>query len=112
HDPGNYYTDTRSRPGATSLGVGWTGRNAPTLVDVAYYRWAGWAGKDDTLWAQGANVPELAAPFASDRCEYAHMVYRKYRADYNALFSVPLDAALDPASPDAARFPATGKPKP
>jgi cytochrome c peroxidase len=39
------------------------------------------------------------------------MLFRKYRADYNALFPVPLDAALDPAAADAARFPAQGKPK-
>jgi cytochrome c peroxidase len=110
HDPGNYYTDTRSRPNYTSLGVNWTGRNALTLVNVAYYRWFGWAGKDDTLWSQAANVVELGA-FAGDRCEFAHMLYRKYRADYDALFPAPLDPALDLAAPDAARFPASGKPK-
>ncbi len=33
------------------------------------------------------------------------------RADYDAIFPVPLDAALDPAAADAARFPAQGKPK-
>jgi cytochrome c peroxidase len=111
HDPTGYYTDTRSDPGATSLGVAWTARNALTLVNAAYHRWHGWGGKDDTLWSQGANVQELAATFASDRCEYAHMLYRKYRTDYDALFPVPLDPALDPAAPDAARFPTDAKPK-
>src|ERR1044071_3946364 len=35
HDVNNYYTDTRSHPNSTSLGVQWTRRNAPTLVNVA-----------------------------------------------------------------------------
>jgi len=111
HDPNGYYSDTRSRPNATSLGVTWTFRNAPTLVNTAYYQWASWGGKEDTLWYQGANGCESAVNFGGNRLEYAHMVYRKYRADYEAIFPVPLDPALDPAAPDAARFPPQGKPK-
>jgi cytochrome c peroxidase len=111
HDPNGYYTDTRSRPNATSLGVSWTNRNSPTLVNIAYYTWGSWGGKDDTMWHQGANGSESSTNFASNRTEYAHMVYRKYRADYDALFPVPLDPALDPAAPDAARFPPSARPK-
>ena len=111
HDVTNYYTDTRSHPNSTSLGVTWTTRNAPTLVNVAFYTWNSWGGKEDSLWYQGANGCESAVNFGGNRLEYAHMLFRKYRADYNALFPVPLDAGLDPAAPDAARFPAQGKPK-
>lgn len=111
HDPANFYTDTRSKPNATSLGIAWTPRNAPTLVNTAFYQWGSWGGKDDTLWFQGANGCESAVNFGGNRLEYAHMLYRKYRSDYDALFPVPLDPALDPAAPDAARFPAQGKPK-
>jgi cytochrome c peroxidase len=111
HDPAGYYTDTRSKPSSTSLGVVWTARNTPTLVNSAFYTWGSWGGKDDTMWFQAANVHENAAAFGSNRLEYAHLIYRKYRADYNALFPVPLDPALDPAAPDAARFPANGRPK-
>ncbi|HEY0480063.1 MAG TPA: cytochrome c peroxidase [Kofleriaceae bacterium] len=111
HDVTNYYSDTRSHPNSTSLGVTWTTRNAPTLVNVAFYQWMSWGGKEDTLWYQGANGCESAVNFGGNRLEYAHMLYRKYRADYNAIFPVPLDPALDPAASDAARFPAQGKPK-
>ena len=111
HDVTNYYTDTRSHPNSTSLGVTWTTRNAPTLVNVAFYTWNSWGGKEDSLWYQGANGCESAVNFGGNRLEYAHILYRKYRADYNALFPVPLDPALDPAAGDAARFPAQGKPK-
>ena len=111
HDVNNYYTDTRSHPNSTSLGVQWTRRNAPTLVNVAYYEWMSWGGKEDSLWYQGANGCESAVNFGGNRLQYAHMMFQKYRADYNALFPVPLDPALDPAAPDAARFPPAGKPK-
>jgi cytochrome c peroxidase len=111
HDATNYYTDTRSRPNSTSLGVTWTTRNAPTLVNVAYYKWMSWGGKEDSLWYQGANGCESAVNFGGNRLEYAHMLYRKYRADYDAIFPIPLDPALDPAAADAARFPPQGKPK-
>jgi cytochrome c peroxidase len=111
HDATGYYADTRSKPGSTSLGVSWTARNAPALVNSAFYTWGSWGGKDDSMWFQAANVHENAAAFGSNRLEYAHVIYRKYRADYNALFPVPLDPALDPAAPDAARFPASGRPK-
>lgn len=112
HDVNNYYTDTRSHPNSTSLGVTWTKRNAPSLVNVAYYEWHSWGGKEDTLWYQGANGCESAVNFGGNRLQYAHMLFAKYRTDYNALFPVPLDPALDPTAPDAARFPASGKPKP
>jgi cytochrome c peroxidase len=111
HDPNNYFTDTRSRPNSVSLGIQWTQRNTPTLVNAAFYTWGSWGGKDDSLWYQGANGCESAVNFGSNRLEYAHMLFRKYRADYDALFPVPLDPALDPAAPDAARFPAQGRPK-
>jgi cytochrome c peroxidase len=111
HDVNNYYTDTRSRPNATSLGVAYTNRNTPTLVNSTFYEWGSWGGKDDFPWFQGANGSESSQNFASNRTEFAHMLFRKYRADYDALFPVPLDPALDPAAPDAARFPPQAKPK-
>jgi cytochrome c peroxidase len=111
HDPKGYSSDSRSRPANTSLGVSWTSRNSPTLVNASFYLWGSWGGKDDTQWFQGANGSESSANFGGNRLEYAHVVFRKYRAEYDALFPVPLDPALDPLAPDAARFPAQGKPK-
>ncbi len=111
HDPAAYYSDSRSRPAMTSVGVSWTQRNTPTLVNSVYQGWGSWGGKDDNPWFQGANASESGANFGGNRLQFAHLIYRKYRADYDALFPVPLDPALDPMAPDAARFPANGKPK-
>ncbi|NVB79463.1 MAG: hypothetical protein HOV81_13795 [Kofleriaceae bacterium] len=111
HDPAAYFSDARSKPAMTSLGVAWTSRNSPTLVNAAYQKWGSWGGKDDNQWFQGANGSESSQNFAGNRLHFAHLVYRKYKADYEAIFPTPLDPALDPAAPDAARFPANGKPK-
>jgi cytochrome c peroxidase len=110
HDVTHYWTDTRSKPNNMSLGAKWTTRNAPTLVNVAYYQWNSWGGKEDSLWYQGANGCESAVNFAGNRLQYAHMLYAKYRTQYNALFPTPLDPALDINAPDAARFPVNGAP--
>ncbi|MBA3463820.1 MAG: hypothetical protein H0T46_27940 [Deltaproteobacteria bacterium] len=39
HDPLNFYSDSRSRPASTSVGVNWTQRNSPSLVNAACYKW-------------------------------------------------------------------------
>lgn len=111
HDPNNWYIDTRSQPGNVSLGVNYTVHNAPSLVNAAYYKWMTWVGKADSPWCQGAAAPETPTDAGSNRLVYVHRVYAKYKSDYNALFPVPLDSALDPAAPDASRFPPSGLPK-
>lgn len=111
HLPSTWFMDTRSNPNATSLGAGWTPRNAPSMVDVAFYAWYGWGGKQDSLWMQGSTSHESADNTAGNRLAYVHLLYAKYRADYDAIFPVPLDAALDPGAADADRFPPSGKPK-
>lgn len=111
HVPSSWFMDTRSVPGNVSLGAGYTPRNAPSLVNVAYYEWFGWGGKQESLWMQAAGSPESKDNTAGNRLGYAHMVYSQYRAQYDAIFAEPLDPALDPNAADAARFPASGKPK-
>jgi cytochrome c peroxidase len=111
HVPSSWFIDTRSNPAATSLGVAWTPRNAPSLVNVAYYRWYGWGGKQDSLWMQGSTSHESKDNTAGNRLGYAHLLYAKYRADYDTIFDVPLDPALASGAPDASRFPPSGKPK-
>jgi len=118
HDPNGWYIDTRSMPNNVSIGAKYTKRNAPSLVNAVYYKWYSWDGKEDSPWYQGANGPESAVNFGSGRLQWAHMVYAKYKDDYNALFPTPLDpgldASLNPAgcTPPACRFPPAGKPNP
>ena len=100
-----------NRPGIRySTGADTPRRNTPSLVNVVYYDWGNWAGAHDQFWKQGAGSPETGNNTNGTRLDVAHVIYDHYKADYEAVFG-PLDPALDPAHPDAARFPPTGKPK-
>jgi len=110
HDPHKSFVDTRTRD-PVSHGTAYTSRNSPALVNMAWYQWFTWGGRMDSLAMQGANAPEAPTDVATTRLFFAHVLYQKYRDEYNAIFPIPLDPALDPADPGAARFPAVGKPK-
>ena len=109
HDPGGYFSDTR-RTGGTSHGTAYTERNTPSLVNAVYYEWFNWGGRADSLAAQGGGTLETSPNAASSRLLVAHVIYAKYKDEYEALFG-PLDPALDPSAPDAARFPPSGRAK-
>ncbi|MBA3397939.1 MAG: hypothetical protein H0T89_35270 [Deltaproteobacteria bacterium] len=103
--------DRRTRPNNVSLGTDYGTRNALAVVNSSFYAWTNWAGRFDSQWSLPLAVAENAKIMKSTRLEIAHMLYAKYRTEYNATFPVALDSALDPTATDAARFPAVGKPK-
>jgi cytochrome c peroxidase len=104
------FVDTRSAPNNLSIGVSWTTKNAPSLVNNVYYRWHNWHGNRSTLWDQASFSPETGTNTAGDRCGYAHMLWDHYRDEYNAVFTdTPLSDRLDPASTEP--IPAKCKPK-
>lgn len=103
--------DNRSKPGNVSLGTDFGTRNALPVVNAAFNKWTNWGGRFDSQWSLPLAVAENARIMKSTRLEVAHLLFTKYRADYDAIFPVPLDAALSPTAADAARFPAAGKPK-
>jgi cytochrome c peroxidase len=111
HNPSDWFMDRRSTPNHVSLGIGYTPRNAPSLVNVVFYDYFGWAQKQDWPWVQASGSPESKDNTAGNRLAYAHMLYEKFRADYDAIFPEPLDPALDAEAADASRFPASGRPK-
>lgn len=106
---GDWMIDNRSQPNGTSLGIDWFFRNSPSLVNVAYYEQQfGWVGFNDDLW--GKNLIPAEFVMGTDRSGIVHYLYKKYKAEYNALFSPPLPDALDPTHPEAARFPMSATP--
>jgi cytochrome c peroxidase len=111
HDPQHWFIDTRSKPPTTSLGVGYDIRNSPTLVNAQFYKWTENDGVVDMEWADGLFAVELPWVMGGSRLQVAHTIYDHYKTDYEAVFG-PLDPGLDPMAMDAARFPATGLPKP
>ncbi len=113
HDPSAWFVDVRSVPGNVSLGIAYTPRQSPTLVNVAYYEHYGLGGRQDTLWNQASTLPEVAPSLAGDRCDLARMLFNHYRAEYEAAFPdhpLPLELA-DSGTVAGARFPAKCKPK-
>jgi cytochrome c peroxidase len=104
------FVDTRSSPNNLSVGVSWTTRNAPSLVNNVYYRWHNWHGGRSTLWDQASFSPETGTNTAGDRCGYAHMLWDLYREEYNAVFAdTPLSDRLAKDSADP--IPMKCKPK-
>ncbi len=103
--------DNRSVPNNVSLGTDYGTRNALAVVNASFHTWTNWGGRFDTQWSLPLAVAENGKIMGSTRLEVVHLLWTKYRADYDAVFPVPLDAALDPAASDAARFPPAGKPR-
>jgi cytochrome c peroxidase len=109
HHPDVGGADPRSRPAATSFGAGYTGRNAPTVINAAYSDvaaggWQFWDGRKDSLWSHALGPPESGVEHNGTRLQFAHIIFDHYRADYEAVFE-PL-----PDLSDLTRFPAEGKP--
>lgn len=109
HEPEAYFADPRPT-GGMSHGTRYTERNTPSLVNVAYYEWFNWGGRADSLATQGGGTLETTTNGASTRLQVAHVIYDKYKDEYEALFG-PLEPALDPDAPDADRFPPSGRAK-
>lgn len=108
---GPWLIDERSQPGNVSLGAAYLPRNAGSLVNSVYYfPWIENDGLLDSLWSEGMIDVEFDLSFNSSRLRLAHVLYEKHRDEYNAVFDPDLDPALDPAHPEAARFPAEGRP--
>ena len=97
HDPARQFQD------GTPLGkgVGTTGRRTMPIAGTAHNGFFFWDGRKDSAWAQALGPLESAVEHGGTRAQYAHLVARHYRADYEKLFG-PL--------PDLSRVPAAAGP--
>ena len=97
-----------SRPFPISHGRNWLAHNTPTMANLGYLRSVLWTGRFDSLREHGAGALGGAATTMAQ----IHFIYNYHRDEYNTLFpTTPLDPALDPTDPGAARFPVTGNAK-
>lgn len=102
--------DDRSTPPNVSLGTNFGTRNALSIVNSSFYAWTNWGGRFDSQWSLPLTVAENGNIMKSSRLQIAHMIWDKYKTEYEAVFGA-LDPDLDPNAGGAARFPASGKPK-
>ncbi len=101
-------------PHATALGSQWMPRNVSSVVNTVFYvhpksgaHWRENDGFSDSEWFDAQSEPEGPQVQNGSRLQLAHVVFDRYRNDYNKAFPEwPLDAALS----DLKRFPATGSP--
>ncbi len=102
HNPGQGGADTRSGQ-ATSLAAGFTGRNAPTVYNVAYNSgWLFWDGRKDSVWSQALGPPESGVEHNGTRLQYVQLIRTAYSSEYSGVFGA-LPANLE-------SLPATGMP--
>jgi len=102
HDLQRGGADQRSSPAQTSLGGGYTLRNAPSIINAAYSPlWQFWDGRRDSLWSQALAPMENANEANGNRLAIAALMADKYRPDYEASFG-PM--------PDLSALPRSGKP--
>jgi len=106
HQPRADFSDKRSQPGNVSLGVKYTTRNAPALVNVAFYEYYGWGGKQDSLWTQASLSPESSSNTGGDRCGYSRNLFKKYADEYEEVFGEALPEGLG-----TDEYPTSCKPK-
>jgi cytochrome c peroxidase len=101
HDPEHAFAEKKS----TSHTIGEAARNAPDLIDAAWYtRFHFWDGKVDNLWSAPLFTFEQDDEMGSSRLGVVHTLASIYKVRYEKVFG-PL-----PDLNDTKRFPATGKP--
>ncbi|HEX6767614.1 MAG TPA: cytochrome-c peroxidase, partial [Polyangiaceae bacterium] len=105
---GEMMEDQRSNPPQVSIAAGRHARNAPGVVNSAFYVWTNWAGRFSAQWELPLPVVENGVIMNGNRLAVAHRIASRYRAEYEAVFGA-LDAELGTTS---TRFPPSGKPKP
>src|SRR3954452_4947225 len=84
-------------------GVGTTARRTMPIAGIAHNSWFFWDGRTDSQWAEALGPLESAVEHGGSRGQYAHIVERFYKDEYEALFgSLPeLSRTPDAAGPVA-----------
>lgn len=104
HVPAAGFSDDRTARNV-SFGLGWTARNSPTLLNVAFYEWWGWDGRADTLWGQAVHAYEAAGTMGGDRLRLTRALAARYPDRYQAVFHEALpDVPFAPTSEEARRI--------
>lgn len=86
HAPTGYFDDNRSTPSNVSLGIDFTSRNSPSMVNVAFYQSWAWDGRSDSLWMQCGVAHEAPGAMGGSRLQLARVLSAKYAAPYEEIF--------------------------
>lgn len=67
-------------------GVGTAGRRTMPIAGTAHSPWQFWDGRADSQWGQALGPLESPAEHGGDRVQYAHVIARAYRTEYERVF--------------------------
>jgi cytochrome c peroxidase len=87
HSPARFFDDARSNPSNVSLGIDFTSRNSPSMVNVAFYKSFAWDGRSDSLWMQCATALESKGAMGGTRLRLARRIAATYADQYRAIFT-------------------------
>jgi cytochrome c peroxidase len=87
HDPRKEFQDGV----ALAKGVGTTDRRTMPVAATAYSPFLFWDGRKDSQWAQALGPLESPVEHGGDRMQYAKVIGRHYRAEYELIFGPPPD---------------------
>ncbi len=104
HDPAKQFQDGTP----LAKGVGTTDRRTMPVAGAAHSPFLFWDGRKDSLWAQALGPLESAVEHGGSRAQYAQVIARHYRRDYERVFGALPDlrgvpAAAGPVADPAAR---------
>jgi cytochrome c peroxidase len=85
HAPFRAFQDSRSR----AFGLQEVDRNTPSVINVRFYRWYGWDGAHDSLWAQSLRPLLDAREMNATPAQVADTVRKYLSRDYEAAFGRP-----------------------
>ncbi|HUQ75778.1 MAG TPA: cytochrome c peroxidase [Burkholderiales bacterium] len=89
HAPFRAFQDARAR----GFGLEEVDRNTPSLVNVGSYRWYGWDGAHDSLWAQSLRPLLDPREMHATPGHVAAVLKNFYQADYQRAFGRPVPEA-------------------
>jgi cytochrome c peroxidase len=85
HVPSRAFQDGKPR----AFGLQEVDRNTPSVIDVRFYRWYGWDGAHDSLWAQSVRPLLDAREMRASAAHVAKVIRSLFAADYEKAFGRP-----------------------
>ena len=99
HAPFRHFQDARSR----AFGLELVERNTPTVVNVRFYRWFGWDGAQDSLWAQSIRPLLDPREMNASAAHVAKTVRTLFPGEYESAFGRPAPARDEELLVDAGK---------
>src|SRR5436190_7495357 len=99
HAPFRAFQDARAR----GFGLQEVDRNTPSVINVGFYRWYGWDGAHDSLWAQSIRPMLEAREMRATPAHIASLLRARYAADYERAFGRPVPKDDEEAMVDAGK---------